>query len=98
MELDLGSHGLFYTWPEDVDTSSVHENRRITASGTWVWTPPDGEEPVKLEAVLSILLDEFPFPEMKNPKLLLNLGWEEFQVEVKEDPRILLDFGWEEYE
>ena len=98
MELDLGSHGLFYTSLEDVDVSTVHENRRFAVSGTWVWTPPDEEEPVKLEAVLSVLLDEFPPPEMENPKLLLNLGWEEFQIEIKEDPRILLGFGWEEFQ
>ena len=80
MELDLGPYGLFYTSPEDVDVSTVHENRRITAFGTWRRALPGEDDPVETEAMLTVTLEEFPLPGMTDPMALLNLPWEEYQV------------------
>jgi len=81
MELDLGGFGLFYAWPEDVDISTVHENRRITASGTWRRVALDEDDVmIETEAMLIVTLEEFPLPGMTDPMALLSLPWEEYQV------------------
>ena len=81
MEIDLGPYGLFYTSPEDVDVSTVHEDRRITAFGTWRRVPQGEDDPVESEATLTVALEDFPPPGMNDPEDLINLAWEEYQVE-----------------
>jgi len=81
MELDLGPDGLFYSRLADVDVSTVHENRRITASGTWRRVPEGEDEAVETEGWLSVTLEVLPPDDVTDPEDLLSLPWEEYQVE-----------------
>jgi len=81
MEFDLGLYGLFYALPENVDVSTIRENRRITVSGTWRRAPEGEGNAVKTGSWLFVTLEVFPPDDVTDPEDLLSLPWEEYQVE-----------------